>query len=192
MTIFEHLSVFVSIILGLAVVHLLGGVSLILDARVKTRLYWVHLAWTINMLFLIVLVWLGNFVLAPVTSFSIGHFLNLLAYSMVIYLMSGLLYPVRGEEVTDFREHFHANRARFFSVGLLFVATDALDGLFEAAAADLDLNPGQFGTLAVYGVLFLLGIRNASERFNAVAAGLFFLGLLGFLYSLVRIGLVAA
>jgi hypothetical protein len=99
MTIFEHLSVFVSIILGLAVVHLLGGVSLILDARIRTKVYWVHLLWTANMLFLIVLVWLGNFVLAPVTLFSAAHFLNLLAYAMVIYLMSGLLYPVRGQEV---------------------------------------------------------------------------------------------
>lgn len=33
MSIFEHYSVFVSIILGLAVVHLLGGISLILDKR---------------------------------------------------------------------------------------------------------------------------------------------------------------
>ena len=40
MSAFEYLSVFMSIILGLAVVHLLGGVSLILDQRVTARLNW--------------------------------------------------------------------------------------------------------------------------------------------------------
>lgn len=191
MTIFEHVSVFISIILGLAVVHLLGGVSLILDTRVRTRTYGVHLAWTLNMLFLIVLAWLGNFVLAPVAEFSAVHFFNLLAYSMVIYLMSGLLYPVRGEEVTDFREHFRSNRPRFFGLGMVFVTTDALDGVLEARATGLDLNPFQFAQLAIFFVLFGIGIRNESETFHRAMVVLFFLGMLGFLYSLTQIGIMA-
>lgn len=190
MTIFEHVSVFVSIILGLAVVHLLGGVSLILDTRVKTKIYGVHLAWTLNMLFLTVLAWLGNFVLAPVTDFSAAHFFNLLAYSMVIYLMSGLLYPVRGEEVTDFKKHFHSNRPRFFSLGVVFVITDAVDGLLEARATGLQLNPFQYGQLAIFLVLFVLGIQSDREGFHRAFVVVFFLGMLGFLYSLTQIGVV--
>lgn len=192
MTIFEHLSVFVSIILGLAVVHLLGGVSLILDQRVKAKLYGVHLAWTANMLLVIVLAWVGNFLLADLQAFNIWHFLNLVLYSMLIYLMSGLLYPVRGGEVTDFREYFHANRARFFGVGLLFVAADALDGVMEARATGIEFNPGQFATLGVFFLLFAVGIRNSSEGYNRAAAAVFFLGLLGWLYSLVEVGVVAS
>lgn len=191
MTIFEHVSVFISIILGLGVVHLLGGVSLILDTRVRTRVYAVHLAWTFNMLLLIVLAWLGNFVLAPITEFSALHFFNLLAYFMVIYLMSGLLYPVRGEEVTDFKEHFHSNRPRFFTLGILFVTTDAVDGVLEARATGLDLNPFQFGQLAIFLALFVIGIRNESEGFHRALVVLFFLGMLGFLYSLTQIGIVS-
>ena len=190
MTIFEHVSVFISIILGLAVVHLLGGVSLILDTRVRTKVYGVHLLWTLNMLFLIVLVWLGNFVLALITEFSAPHFFNLLAYSMVIYLMSGLLYPVRGEEVTDFKEHFHSNRSRFFALGIVFVIMDALDGLLEARATDLDLNPFQFGQLTIFLVLFAIGIKNEREGFHQAVAVVFFLGMLGFLYSLTQVGVV--
>ncbi|MEX2282582.1 MAG: hypothetical protein WEE89_08865 [Gemmatimonadota bacterium] len=180
-----------SIILGLAVVHLLGGVSLILDARIRAKVYWIHLLWTANMLFLIVLVWLGNFVLAPVTVFSAAHFLNLLAYSMVIYLMSGLLFPVHGEEVADFREHFFANRVTFFSLGVLFVVTDALDGFLEHRATRVALNPGQYATLAVWLVLFVIGHRTSAERFHGVAAIVFFLGLVGFMESLVRYGIVS-
>ena len=191
MTIFEHVSVFVSIVLGLAVVHLLGGVSLILDARVRTRVYWIHLAWTGGMLVLTVLVWLGSFALAPVRDFGAAHVFNLVAYAVVIYLMSGLLFPVRGEEVTDFREHFHANRARFFSLGVLFVVTDAIDGLLEWQVAGLPLDVGQFATLAAWLVVFVIGIRSASERYHTFAVLTFLVGLGGFLVSLIDTGVLA-
>ncbi|MDX1394883.1 MAG: hypothetical protein R3195_10840 [Gemmatimonadota bacterium] len=191
MTIFEHVSVFVSIVLGLAVVHLLGGLSLILDARVRTKVYWIHLAWTAGLLLLTVLVWLGSFALAPVREFGAAHVFNLVAYAMVIYLMSGLLFPVRGEEVTDFREHFHANRTRFFSLGVLFVATDAIDGLLEWRAAGLPLDVGQFGTLAVWLVVFVIGIRSSSDRFHAFAVLAFLVGLGGFLVSLIDTGILS-
>ncbi len=45
---YEYLIVFVSVILGLAVVHLLGGVSLILDRTVRERPDWIHAVWTAN------------------------------------------------------------------------------------------------------------------------------------------------
>lgn len=191
MTIFEHLSVFISIILGLAVVHLLGGISLILDKRTAARTYGVHLMWTLNLLLVTVLMWLGNFALTAAPNVGVWHFLNLLAYAMAVYLMSGLLYPVRGPEVTDFREHFHANRARFCALGILFVVFDALDGVLEHYATGLAWNPFQFGTLAVFLGIFLIGMRTEGERFHRFAVGLFFLGLLGWLQSLVAAGVVA-
>ena len=46
MTPYEYLTVFVSVVIGLAIVHLLSGVSLILDTRVKERVDWVHAVWT--------------------------------------------------------------------------------------------------------------------------------------------------
>lgn len=169
-----------------------GGLSLILDTRVKTHVYWVHLLWTVNMLFLTSLVWIGNFVLADVLAFSIWHFLNLVLYSMFVYLVSGLLYPVKGAEVTDFRQHFDDNRRRFYIVGLCLVVTDALDGLMEHQIVGGDLNPGQFITLIVYAALFVAGIVMKSKRLDAFAAVVFLLGLLGFLESLVRVGVVKA
>lgn len=138
------------------------------------------------MLFVSVLVWLGNFVLSDIEAFSVWHFLNLVGYSMVIYLMSGLLFPVRGSEVTDFRAHFDVNRVRFYLLGLLFVITDAVDGLLEHFATAIPLNPWQYITLAMNFLLFVGGIRYAGSRYNGFAAILFFLGSLGWLASLVH------
>ncbi len=192
MDIFGHVSVFVSIILGLAVVHLLSGLSLILDTRVRTKVYGLHLMWTANMLLAVILVWLSSFVLAPLEQISVLHFLNLVAYAVVTYLMCGLLYPVRGEEVTDFREHFYANRKRFFALGILFVLVDAADGVLEIVTTNVPLDVGQFGTLTVWLCVFAWGLRDDREGFNVLAALVYLVGLIGWMVSLVQTGVLAS
>lgn len=185
MSIFAHVSVFLSIILGLAVVHLLGGISLMLDTRVKTKLYWVHLVWTINMLFIVILVWLSGFVLSPLTEMGALHFLNLLAYSIVAYLMSGLLFPVRGEEVTDFREHFNANQFRLYVLGIIFTLVDATDGVIEHYAAGIEWDIGQFATLSVWLIVFTIGLRVKNDKYSAFVAIVLLVGILGWFQSLI-------
>ena len=192
MNIFGHVSVFISIVLGLAVVHLLSGLSLILDTRVRTKVYWLHLVWTANMLLTVILVWLSSFVLAPLEEIGVLHFLNLVAYAVVTYLMCGLLFPVRGEEVTDFREHFASNRFRFFALGIVFVLVDAADGLLELLTTDVPLDVGQFGTLTVWFLVFAWGLRDNREGFNALAALVYLVGLMGWMVSLVQTGVLAS
>jgi len=192
MNIFGHVSVFISIVLGLAVVHLLSGLSLILDTRVRTKVYWLHLVWTANMLLTVILVWLSSFVLAPLEEIGVLHFLNLVAYAVVTYLMCGLLFPVRGEEVTDFREHFFANRKRFFALGILFVLVDAADGLLELITTAVPLDVGQFGTLTIWFLVFAWGLRDDREGFNVLAALVYLVGLIGWMVSLVQTGVLAS
>lgn len=186
MNIFSHTSVFLSIILGLAVVHLLSGFSLILDTRVKTKTYWLHMLWTLNLLIMVTLVWLSSFVLSPLEQISVFHFINLMAYGIVAYLLCGLLYPTRGEEVTDFKIHFWSNRRNFYLTGIAFVIVDGIDGLFEHFKAGTPLDIGQFGTLAVWLILFILGLKFKNEKFNAAIAIVFFIGLMGWLASIVE------
>jgi hypothetical protein len=66
-----------------------------------------------------------------------------------------------------------------------------IDGLLEHRTTRLDLNPGQYATLAVFLVLFAIGTRTSGERYHGFAAVLFFLGLVGFLESLTRYGVVS-
>lgn len=181
---FEHTAIFFSIVLSLGLVHLLGGWSLMLDARVKTRLYWVHFLWTVNLMFLIALVWFANFALSSAADIGLVHYFVLLTYSISIYLMCALMFPVRGAEITDFKQHYYANRVRFCAVGLAFVVTDGVDGWIESAVLGTPLNLGQYGTLAAFGLIFTTGMLTKSHRFHATGAVVFFLGLLGFLMSL--------
>lgn len=185
MSIISHISVFISLILGLAVVHLLGGISLKIDTRVKTNTYWIHSLWVINMLFAVVLVWLSSFVLSPLAEISALHFLILLAYSIVTYLMSGLLFPVRGEEISDFNVHFSANRFRFYLLGIVFTIVDALDGFLEFNNTNLPLDIGQFATLSVWMLFFGLGMIVNKKWMDVIIVCLFSIGLMGWFHSLI-------
>jgi len=170
MTPYEYLTVFISVVLGLAVVHLLSGVALLLDTRVRARWDWIHGVWTGNVFITTMLVWWFNFGLTEVREWTLPFFLNLVAYSVVLYLMSGLLYPVRGAEVKDFRAHFEANRARLFMICLAFQVVDLLDAVLERQALGTDWSPVQLTLIAVFGAAFVVGIRSSNRLFHGVLA----------------------
>lgn len=183
MSAFEYLSVFISIILGLAVVHLLGGVSLILDQRVVARLFWVHLVWVLNMFSLITWVWWGNWQLSDVESFSPVHYVSMVLFSVVLYLMCGLLFPVRGKEVEDFQEQFEMNRARFFYLGEALLVAAMLKGYVDRQVLS---EPDTVERAIMFGALLLLfGIasRSRSRAFHGSLALVFFMLTLRWIFT---------
>jgi hypothetical protein len=54
---FSYLSVLISIILALGMTRLLAGVSEMLQARSRRRLYWVHALWVVNLFLYLVVAW---------------------------------------------------------------------------------------------------------------------------------------
>ena len=49
---FEYLSVLISIILAFGMTRVLAGVGEMLQARARHRIYWVHVTWIVNLIFL--------------------------------------------------------------------------------------------------------------------------------------------
>ncbi len=170
MTPYEYLTVFISVVLGLAVVHLLSGVALLLDTRIRARADWIHGVWTANVFVTTMLVWWFNFHLTDVVTWTLPFFLNLVAYSVVLYLMSGLLFPVRGAEVTDFKSHFEANRSRFFIVCFLFQIVDLSDIVLERQALGTPWSPIQLILLVLFSLGFLVGIRSGNRVYHGTLA----------------------
>lgn len=167
---YEYLTVFVSVVLGLAIVHLLSGISLILDTRVREKTDWIHGVWTANVFVTALLVWWFNFGLTGVTEWTLLHFLDLVAYSVVLYLMAGLLYPVRGQEVIDFGAHFEANRRRFFTVAVAFQVVDLVDAWLEHQALGSEWSPLRMGLLALFTGAFFIGRSTSNRTFHGALA----------------------
>ena len=183
MSAFEYLSVFISIILGLAVVHLLGGVSLIIDQRVRARLDAMHLLWVLNMFTLITWVWWGNWQLNDVIAFSPMHYVAMVLFSVVVYLMCGLLFPVRGKEVEDFQEQFEMNRSRFFYLGLSLAVAAALKGHVDRQVLEEPDTVERAISLVTMAVLFVIAANTRQRIFHISLAVAFLLLLLRLIFT---------
>lgn len=183
MSAFEYLSVFISIILGLAVVHLLGGVSLILDQRVRARLDAIHFLWVINMFTLITWVWWSNWQLADIESFSSLHYVAMVLFSVVVYLMCGLLFPVRGSEVEDFSEQFEINRRSFFYLGLSLTVAAALKGHVDHLVLEQPDTVERGIALALVATLFIVAAKTRQRVFHGIIAVAFLLLLLRLIFT---------
>lgn len=174
MSAFEYVSVLISIILGLAVVHLLGGVSLILDRRVIARLDWVHTIWVLNMFSLITWVWWGNWQLNEIESFSPVHYISMVLFSVVLYLMCGLLFPIKGSEVEDFFEQFEMNRPMFFYLGEVLLVAAALKGYVDRQVLAEPDTLERAAMLVTLAVLFGIASRYSSRTYHSFLAIVFF------------------
>ena len=183
MSAFEYFSVFMSIILGLAVVHLLGGLSLILDQRVKARLYGVHLIWVLNMFSLIIWVWWGNWQLNNIESFSPVHYVSMVLFSVVLYLMCGLLFPVKGREIEDFHQQFELNRSRFFYLGLALVVAALLKGYVDRQVLEEPDTLERLVMLAILALLFGIAARTPARIYQTALAVTFFLFSLRWIFT---------
>jgi hypothetical protein len=116
MSLFEYLSVFLSVIMGLGVTHILAGLSKTIHYRRSLKLFWVHTLWAINILIYIVIIWWGMFWWSKQVNWSFFEFLLLLLYAIALFLAASLLFPWDLSRDFDFEVHFNETRVWFFAV----------------------------------------------------------------------------
>ena len=80
MTTFEYIAVLVSIIVGLSLTHLLGGVGRIIGNPGCAKVYWVHLVWTLYAFVYLVAFWWWEYQLSTVEVWTVQLYLFLVLY----------------------------------------------------------------------------------------------------------------
>jgi len=140
LTPFEHLSVLISIILGLGLTHLLTSVHRLVQARGRVRTYWLALVWVALMFVAQVEWWWASFALRDAAVWNFFYFLFVLLSPVTLYLAAAFALPeLEPGERYDLREYYFGNRGWFFA----FVAAGpALDAIRRGVQA---------GTLADFG-----------------------------------------
>ena len=132
MSSFEFVSVLVSVIVGLAITNLLTGLGRAIHHRKQARLWWVHIVWTGSIFLFLTLHWWGLFSMRNETSWSYWVFLYILVHSVLLFLLTVLLYPPDAIGRPEQREVFETNRSWFlgaFALSLLAdIGTSALQG----------------------------------------------------------------
>lgn len=123
---FSFLSILISIVVGLALAHLLSGFAAMVRARARVAVYW-PLAAQMALLFLLqVQMWWAFFGLREVRRWSFPEFLAVLMQAVLVYVATAILVPeVRGGGRIDLKECYY-REARWYFGALLLVLLDSL------------------------------------------------------------------
>jgi hypothetical protein len=174
---FSYLVILTSIVLGLGVTRLVGGLGKLLQTRKRKRSYWVHTLWLINALLAIVIVWWFAYRWRTHERWSFFLFLWLLLSPIVLYLIASLLFPDSDDEqsVTDWRDYFFANNRDIFLLFALIFPIDIIDTLLKGWAHFHAQGPAYFATMALLFTVCLVAAFTRNARFHAAFAVAFLL-----------------
>jgi hypothetical protein len=112
---FSYLSVLISIVLGLGITNLLGGVATLLRRRAEVKMYWPLPIWLVTLFLIHVQTWWTMFGLRRVGHWSFAEFLIVLMQPVLLYLMTALIRPGRQEAgALDLRADFLRESRPFF------------------------------------------------------------------------------
>lgn len=186
---FDYFGILVSIILGLALTHLLRGIARQLVHRGAVRTYWVHQLWTLNVILNVLAVWWGMYWWKGMEVWPSWWFFYLSFYAMIIFLWSAVLYPPETSENFDFDAYFYRVRRRFFGLATLAMLTDIPETMgkdwWHVRPMPV-VYPFLISAMLLIGVI---GFLTARRRVHAALGIAWFLLVMGyeFLTSLARI-----
>lgn len=126
---FGHLSVFFSIILGLAITQILQGAGALLHARGRVVPYAPALGWAFLLLVLSAQSWWAMFGLRHVRVWEFTAFAVVLSQLIVTYMLSRLVLPdvdAGDDRPVDLRRHYFAQHRWFFALMCVLLAISAL------------------------------------------------------------------
>jgi len=161
---FGYLAVLISIILGLGIAELLGGMARRIEQRSAFRPFAPAMIWAGILLLIHIQTWWSMFGLRHLEQWTFVRFAVVLLQPIILYLMAVLALPSLNAPEIDLRLNYFGQRKWFF--GLLFVLWALVFGV------GLQLVPHQ-GASSPYGGLGLI----------ALFSGFFIM--MGFLWSVV-------
>jgi hypothetical protein len=169
MTVFEYASGLISIVIGLAVARVLGGIGTFIVARDRSVSDWIVAAWCVALIFVLVAWWMiGWLVLGGQTELAFTTLFLWVVASAFLYLAAFVLLPGAAiGEAGDPREHLRPLRAAFYfclagHFGVVFLVVLTRGG-------------GGWGTanIGILAVLSASGAIASSSRGHALQLGIF-------------------
>jgi hypothetical protein len=187
MTLFEYVTVAVSIVLSFGVVRLLDGLR---AAAVPERRYWVHLVWIPTKLLNHALYWWGLWALHENAAWNFALFLWVLVFPATLYLQSTALVTTSPGDVSSWREHFFEIRSWFFAINLFLILHTLVSSWLLLGVPVM--HPSRLPFVLML-ILNVLGATSDNPRLHAVIATSALLSqILGFGLVLFRPGSLSA
>ena len=177
---FNHLSIFISIIIALGVSHLVSSGARLIHLRGRVRIHYPTVIWMVTLLLLQVQIWWVAFYRRDVKEWTFFGFLLYLLIPIVVSMLGYLLVP-QLDANTDLENEYYHNRKWHFGLLAGVVAVSLLEDAVRSGMARLDLN---FSMRVAFLVLCGVGVTTRAKRAQLPVA-LAFLGLFVFYMVLV-------
>jgi hypothetical protein len=177
---FDYLAVLISVVLGLAITHVLTGIGRAINRRDQVRPDWLQLFWGVNILAYVLAVWWGMYWWKHLTVWTVQAFVFLTAYAILLYMLASTLFPGEGEPLDREETAFWRNRQWFF--GLLLAAH--LIDIPETAAKQVDglraVPPQYWAAGPAFIAIAVTGLLSRSPKVHALLAPAWLLTLISY------------
>jgi hypothetical protein len=190
---FEYVMVLVSIVVALAIAHLLTALAAAIH-RYRghgegIKLDAVFLLWIGYVLLWLVSFWWWEFKFQEiVTEWSFGMYLFIIGYSIILFMLAEILVPHRMQGVTDCYAYFMEGRRWFFGGLLLLQVTDIADTFLKGY--DWGVRPEVIATYAVTIACAVIGLASARRSIQLGVAIVAFAGQL--IYVIDQLGVLGS
>jgi hypothetical protein len=165
---FNYIAVLVSIITGLAATRLMSGMSEMIQAANRPRVYWVHTMWIISLFIDLMLYWwlLYRWRTAPNWTFFLFVWVTIPA--ILVYLASAVLFPGELETTGSptWRDYYYKNRRGFFFIFGISAPLDIIDTLLKGRQHFIDQGPAYLPFIAIWGAGCLAAGITKNEKYH--------------------------
>jgi len=176
MSLSEHLLVYVSLILGIAVARNLAGLAHLMVYRDRVRFDGIFLAWGIFFFFVPAADWWDLMHWPPFDYVYIWDYFWLLIRPMLLFLICALLFTGLSDQVEiDLRAHFERLRPWMFSLGAVYTLLSVVgENLYETLRAGepfsaiSDSARIDMGTSILITVLLIAGALTRNRVFHTL------------------------
>lgn len=131
---FDYVMTLASVVIGLALTHLMQGLASLLEERGKVRFWWVHLVWVAYMFLIAIFWWWFEFMLRDIRVWTFAIYVFVLGYALITYMIAAVLFPKRLGDFESYQDYFLARRAWFFGLQIIALAIDPIDSALKGRA----------------------------------------------------------
>ena len=135
MTLFEYLSVAVSIVLSLALIRLIGGLRAVIECESR---HWISIAWISLLIGFCLLHWWSSWSFRG-ADWTFLKFVLMLATPAVLYSLATIVVPDDAQTVDDWSSYFASKRVPLYVTLVILFLVGILDGPLIAGAPLLAL-----------------------------------------------------
>jgi hypothetical protein len=163
---FEYLSVFISIVIGLAVVHALRGLVQLFGGP-GSKPYWIHTGWVLYLIYWLPYFWWFTLDWQKQQTWVFPLFFFVVLYSMLVYVLCVVLVPLGEISSQDMEAYYFKNHRKLFSIWTVVLLFDVVDAFLKGPENVEALGPTYVPVTVVFILSLLVAAITPNRRYHA-------------------------